>query len=72
MIDEMVKDVLICNHIQTRPIEDFTKEQLNELANKSAKNNLLLTISAEHSNFHQGVVVNLVRKDIASQLLNFL
>ncbi|RKD22439.1 hypothetical protein SAMN02745883_00709 [Caminicella sporogenes DSM 14501] len=72
MINEIIKDVLSCNHIQTRPIENFTIEQLKELANKAEENNLLITISAEYSNFHQGVLVNLVRKDIAEKLLQYL
>ena len=70
MIDEFIKDTLSVNYMINMKIEDFTKEQLIELSEKAYTNNLLMAIKAEHSNFHQGVLVALVRRDKARQMYN--
>lgn len=72
MIDEIIIDVLDCNHIKSIPIEKFSKDELIELAEKVKEYDLLVTISAEYSNFHQGVLVNIVKKSLANQLLKSL
>lgn len=72
MINDFIKEALECVYIQSRPIEDFTIEQLDELAEKAKEKNLLVSISAEHSNLYQGVLVCLVRKDAAERLLKYL
>jgi hypothetical protein len=72
MIDELIENALNENYIHSQAIEDFTIEKLIELSEKAKKNNLLITLSAEHSNLHQGILVNIVRKDIADKFIDWL
>lgn len=67
MVDKYIKDTLDADHIISIPIEYFTKDELEELSEKAKKNKILLTLRAEHSNVHQGVLVNLIRKDIVNK-----
>lgn len=62
-INEFIKDTLSCDYIKYIKIEDFTVEQLDLLAEEANKNNLLLTLRTEHSNVHQGVLVNLIKRE---------
>jgi ABC-type uncharacterized transport system substrate-binding protein len=72
MFEELINDAIYDGCIQSKPIEEFTIEQLKELAEKAKKNNLLLTLHAEHSNFHQGVLVNLVNRDIMDSFVKYM
>jgi hypothetical protein len=72
VVDKYIKDTLEAEYIISIPIELLTKEQLEELGEKAKKNNILATISAEHSNVHQGVLISLIRKDIAGDFLKWL
>lgn len=71
-INEFIKDALDCDYIQSRKIEDFTIEQLDLLTEEAKENNLMVTLKAEHSNLHQGVLVNIVKKDIANKFLKWI
>lgn len=71
-INEFIKETLDCDYIQSRKIEDFTIEQLDLLTEEAKENNLMVTLKAEHSNLHQGILVNLVKKDIANEFLKWL
>ena len=62
-INEFIKETLSCDYIKCIKIEDFTVEQLDLLAEEANKNNLLLTLRAEHSNVYQGVFVNLIKRE---------
>ncbi|URZ15314.1 hypothetical protein [Clostridium felsineum] len=72
MIDFFIKQALENDHIQSKPIEHFTIEQLNELSEKARDNNLLITLRVEHSNVWQGTLVNLIKKEIANKFLKYL
>lgn len=62
-INELIKDTLSCDYIKCIKFDDFTVEQLDLLAEEANKNNLLLTLRAEHSNVYQGVLVNLIKRE---------
>ncbi|PYG84271.1 hypothetical protein LY28_03723 [Ruminiclostridium sufflavum DSM 19573] len=71
-VDEIIKNALNCDHIQSMAIEYFTKKELIELSEQAKKQGLLITLRAEHSNVHQGVLVNVVKKQFADQFLEYL
>lgn len=72
LIDKTIEAALNCSHIISMDIEDLTKEQLIELSEKAKKHNLLVTLRAELSELHQGVLVSLISKSVASQLIMHL
>lgn len=71
-IKEAIKETLKIDYIYSKPIEDFTIEQLSQLSEMAEQNNLMLTLRAEHSNFHQGTLVNLIKRESAAKLLKWL
>lgn len=72
MVDNFIKESAEVDYINTMPIEKFTLDELIELTEKARKNNLMLTLWPEHSNCHQGVLVQLIRRDVASEFLRWL
>lgn len=72
MVEDFIKETLKIDYINSWPIENFDIEQLNQLSEMAEKNNLLLTLRAEHSNVHQGVLVCLVKREEAAELLKWL
>lgn len=50
-------------YIRCAPIEHYTIEELKEISEKAKKNDLVMTINEERSNFYQGVLINLVKRD---------
>lgn len=50
-------------YIQCAPIEHCTIEELKEISEKAKKNDLVMTINEERSNFYQGILINLVKRD---------
>jgi hypothetical protein len=65
-IEEMIKETRTCDYIASYPIEGFTIHELDLLTEYATENNLIVSLKAEHSNFHQGVTVGLLRKDLLS------
>jgi len=61
-IDDVIKDALEVDHITSAPIEHYTQDELKELAEKAKKNDLVITIRAEHSNFYQGVLLSFIKR----------
>lgn len=62
-IDDVIKDALEVDHITSAPIEHYTQEELKELAEKAKKNDLVISIRAEHSNFYQGVLLSFIKRE---------
>lgn len=50
-------------YIQCAPIEHYTIEELKEISKKAKKNDLVMTIQAEYSNFYQGIMINLLKRE---------
>lgn len=72
-VDDVIKDALEVDHITSAPIEHYTQDELKELAEKAKKNDLVITIRAEHSNFYQGVLLNFIkRKNINDTFKKFI
>ncbi|SDO76037.1 hypothetical protein [Clostridium gasigenes] len=64
MVDRYINKALKAEHIISIPIERFKIAELEELSNKAKKNNIVITLKAEYSNIYQGVLVNLIKRDI--------
>jgi len=71
-IGKFINETLEMDCINSLPIEWFTAEQLGEIAKIARKNDLMMCLRDEHSNFHQGVLVQLIKKDIAEGFIKFL
>lgn len=72
MVDKYIKDAMKAEHLISIPIELLSKEQMEELSEKAKRNAILVTLRSEHSNLHQGVLVSLIRKDIAAEFVKYL
>lgn len=53
-------------------IEHYTHEELIDLAEKADKNDLIVTIKAEHSNFYQGVMVSVTQREKAAKYIKHM
>lgn len=63
MIKKAIReDCIICN-----PIEYYSIEEIKELSKLAKENNLIISIKNETSNFYQGVLINLVKREIAKE-----
>lgn len=45
------------------PIEHYSIDELKELADKLEKEDFIIIIKAEYSNFYQGVLIGIVRRE---------
>lgn len=66
-IEKMVDETLKFEHMQAYQIENFTIEELDILAEYAKENDMVITLRAEHSNFHCGVLVQLMKRDVAKR-----
>ena len=72
-IEEFLKDALRVDYIEWVPIEHCSIEDLIKIAELAKKNNLVMTIKDEHSNFYQGTMVQLIkRKNIDDTFIKFI
>lgn len=63
-VEEMIKERLKNEAVFTScPIEEFNIKELELLAEYAEENGLIVLLKAEHSNFYQGVLVELTRKE---------
>ena len=62
-IEEMIEDALNANWINSYHLEKFNVCELGILADYAKENDILVIIKAEYSNFAQGILVQLLRKD---------
>ena len=71
-VNKMIKEALEVGYIITNPIEHYSEDEIKEMAELARENNLILTISAEHSNFYQGILINLIKKSRLKEMDGFL
>jgi NAD(P)H-dependent FMN reductase len=71
-VNEVIETVLEEDYIIAVPIEHYSQDELKEFAKKAKENDLLLTIKAEYSNAYQGILVQLIKKNIADKFLKHL
>ena len=62
-IEEIIKEALEIDCAICYPIEDFELDELIELSEKAKKSGLIVILRAEHSNLHQGVLVEVFQKN---------
>lgn len=64
MIDvkKVIEEAQVNSYTLAIPIEEVTMEELIELGEAAWRKNINIRIKAEHSNLHQGVVVEVQRK----------
>lgn len=71
-IEKMIHDALQNDYMQSYPIERLDNEQLIILSEYANKNNIIVTLTAEHSNLHQGVLVNILDRDYQETFAKYL
>lgn len=72
-VDELIENAV--NEEAVSPagaIEHYTQEELINLAEKAAKNDLIVSIKAEHSNFYQGVMVCVTKREHVVEYIKFM
>ena len=70
-VDELIerRDDSSCI-ITSAPIEHYSIAELVELAKKLERKDVVITLRAEYSNFYQGVLVGLVKRENVSEKYN--
>jgi len=58
--------------IQSAPIEHYTIEELKEISEKAKKNDLVMTIREERSNFYQGVLISLIQRNDVKECIKLI
>ncbi|UEL47560.1 hypothetical protein [Terrisporobacter hibernicus] len=72
-IDELIELTVKGEYfMQCTPIEHYTIEGLKEISEKAKKNNLVMTISEEHSNFYQGVLICLIQRNDVKGCIEYI
>lgn len=72
-VDEVIEHALEAEHIVSAPIEHYSTNELIDLSEKARKNDLVVTIHAEHSNFYQGVLIHVIkRKNIDETFVKYI
>lgn len=72
-VDEFIKLALNGEFVmRCAPIEHYSQQDLKDLSEMAIKENLLMTIRAEYSNFYQGVLINLIPKKDVKNNVKFL
>nr|DAF76805.1 MAG TPA: hypothetical protein [Caudoviricetes sp.] len=72
-IEEFLKDALEVDYIEWIPIEHCSIDDLIKIADLAKKNDLVMTIKDEHSNFYQGTMVQLIkRKNIDDTFVKYI
>lgn len=71
-VEKIISESLKKDYISSFPIEDFTTLELDLLAEYAKENNLLIALKAEHSNFHQGVLVSLLKKELIAEFKDYI
>jgi hypothetical protein len=71
-IEKMIKDAMESDHFQDYPIEELDIVSLDILAEYANKNNILVALKSEHSNYHQGTIVELLNKNYLDKFLKLI
>ena len=72
-VNKLIERAIEVEHITSAPIEHYTIKELKEIAELAKKNDLVVTIKDEHSNFYQGTMVQLIkRKNIDDTFIKFI
>lgn len=61
-VEETVRETTGINYMVSNPIEHYTAEEIRRMAELAKKNDLVLTIREERSNFYQGVLISLIKR----------
>ncbi len=70
-IEKIISEVLETNHIHSYYFEDVSNI-LENLTEYARENDILVTLRTEHSNFAQGLLVNLIKKEFADKFIKYL
>lgn len=72
-VDELIQNALHGNAVfYSGAIEHYSLEELQDLAEKANKHNLIITLKAEHSNFYQGVMVSVCKRESVKKYSNYM
>lgn len=61
-VEKVIDRVMEIDFMISNPIEHYSIEEIYELAELAKKNDLVLTISKETSNFYQGILISLIKR----------
>lgn len=61
-VEETISGAMEIDFISSYPIEHYSIEEISKMAELAKKNDLVLTIRKETSNFYQGVLICLIKR----------
>ena len=61
-VDELISNALKNDYIISAPIEHYAMTELIKIAEMSKRNDLIVTVREERSNFYQGVLLNVLKR----------
>jgi hypothetical protein len=70
-IEKIIQEALETDHIHSYPLEDV-KDILEYFPEYAKVNDLVVTLRAEYSNIHQGVLVQILKKSLIAEFEKYL
>ncbi len=61
-VEKVINRAMEIDFMTSNPIEHYTIEEICKMAELAKKNDLVLTVSKETSNFYQGVLISLIKR----------
>jgi len=71
-VEKVIKETLQNEHIMSYSISGFNSSELDLLAEYADENNIFISLKAEHSNVYQGVLVQLLKKDLLGKFITYM
>jgi len=71
-VEDAINKTLEIDYILSIPIEDYETSELALLGEYAKENNIFISLKSEHSNFHQGVLIGLIRRELANKFIEYL
>lgn len=70
-IEKIISEVLETDHIHSYYFTEISNI-LENLTEYARENDILVTLRTEHSNFAQGLLIHLVKKEFADKFIKYL
>jgi hypothetical protein len=67
-VDELISNALKNDYITSAPIEHYAMTELIRIAEMAKKNDLMVSIREERSNFYQGVLLGVIKRKCINEM----
>lgn len=71
-VEKVIKETLQNECIMSYSINGFTQHELGMLADCAEENNIFISLKSEKSNVYQGVLVQLIKKELLDKFIDYM